>query len=120
MPVNQKFVDAFGKANNGMRPNFMAVGGYDGMRVIMEGLKATKGEGGEALLEAMKGQVFDSPRGPMLIDAQTRDIVQDVYIRKVEKVDGQLYNMEFDVQKAVKDPGEEPKSLPLHRPADRC
>jgi branched-chain amino acid transport system substrate-binding protein len=103
--ANQKFVEAFKKANNGMRPNFMAVGGYDGIRLIVEGLKATKGQGGEALLTAMKGQIFESPRGPILIDAQTRDIVQDIYIRKVEKVDGQLYNVEFDVQKAVKDPG---------------
>ena len=103
--ANQKFVEAFKKANNGMRPNFMAVGGYDGMRVIVDGLKATKGAGGEALLAAMKGQLFESPRGEVLIDAQTRDIVQDVYIRKVEKVDGQLYNVEFDVQKQVKDPG---------------
>jgi branched-chain amino acid transport system substrate-binding protein len=104
-PLNQKFVEAFGKANKGMRPNFMGVGGYDGMRVIMEGLKATKGAGGEALLNAMKGQVFESPRGPVLIDAQTRDIVQDVYIRKVEKVNGQLYNVEFETIKGVKDPG---------------
>ena len=103
--TNQKFVEAFGKANKGMRPNFMAVGGYDGMRVIVEGLKASKGVGGEALLTAMKGQIFESPRGPVLIDAQTRDIVQDVYIRKVEKVNGSLYNQEFDVLKAVKDPG---------------
>ena len=98
-------VPAFRKANNGLRPNFMAVGGYDGMRVIVEGLKASKGAGGDALLAAMKGQIFDSPRGPVLIDAQTRDIVQDIYIRKVEKVDGQLWNVEFDVQKGVKDPG---------------
>ena len=104
-PLNQQFVEGFGKANKGMRPNFMGVGGYDGMRVIMEGLKATKGAGGEALLNAMKGQVFESPRGPVLIDAQTRDIVQDVYIRKVEKVNGQLYNVEFETIKGVKDPG---------------
>ncbi len=103
--LNKKFVEAFGKANGGMRPNFFAVSGYDGMRVIMEGLKATKGAGGDALLNAMKGQVFESPRGEVLIDAQTRDIVQDVYVRKVERVGGQLYNVEFDVQKAVKDPG---------------
>ena len=57
-----------------------------------------------AVLTAMKGQVFESPRGPILIDAQTRDIVQDVYIRRVERVDGQLYNMEFEKQTAVKDP----------------
>jgi branched-chain amino acid transport system substrate-binding protein len=103
-PLNQKFVAEFGKANNGMRPNFMAVGGYDGMRVIVKALEATKGEGGEALINAMKGQSFESPRGPIVIDAQTRDIVQDVYIRKVEKVNGQLYNVEFDKQAAVKDP----------------
>ena len=103
--ANEKFVAAFKKANNGLRPNFMAVGGYDGIRVIMEGLKATKGAGGEALLNAMKGQIFESPRGQVLIDGQTRDIVQDIYIRKVEKVGGELHNVEFDVQKAVKDPG---------------
>ena len=53
----------------------------------------------------MRGQLFESPRGQVLIDAQTRDIVHDIYIRKVERVDGELYNVEFDVQKAVKDPG---------------
>ena len=103
--ANKAFVAAFGKANNGMRPNFMAVGGYDGMRVIYTALEATKGAGGEALVAAMKGQSFESPRGPVTIDAQTRDIVQDIYIRKVERVGGQLYNVEFDSLKAVKDPG---------------
>ncbi|VTU34277.1 Aliphatic amidase expression-regulating protein [Variovorax sp. PBL-H6] len=104
--ANKKFVEAFQKANKNMRPNFMAIGGYDGMRVIYEALKTTKGQGGgDALLAAMKGQLFESPRGQVLIDAQTRDIVQDVYLRKVEKKDGQLYNVEFDVIKAVKDPG---------------
>lgn len=102
--TNKKFVDAFQAANK-FRPNFMAVGGYDGMRVIYNALNASKGQGGEALLNAMKGQLFESPRGPVLIDAQTRDIVQDIYIRKVERKDGQLWNVEFDVQKAVKDPG---------------
>ncbi len=106
-PLNKKFVAEFGQANKGMRPNFMAVGGYDGMRVIMKGLEQTKGQGGQALLDAMKGQVFESPRGPILIDAQTRDIVQDIYIRKVERVGGHLYNVEFDKQTAVKDPGVE-------------
>ena len=103
--LNKKFVDAFQKASNGLRPNFMAVGGYDGMRVIYEAAKKTKGAGGEALLEAMKGQIFESPRGPMFIDAQTRDVVHNIYIRKVEKVGGQLWNQEFDTIKDVKDPG---------------
>ena len=103
--VNKKFVEAFTKANNGLRPNFMAVGGYDGMRVIYEAAKATKGGSGDALLAAMKGQIFESPRGPMFIDAQTRDVVHNIYIRKVEKKDGQLYNVEFETIKDVKDPG---------------
>ena len=104
--TNKKFVDAFKKANNNLRPNFMAVGGYDGMRVIYEALKVTKGNGGgDALLAAMKGQIFESPRGPMFIDAQTRDVVQNIYLRKVERKEGQLYNVEFDVIKDVKDPG---------------
>ncbi len=103
-PANKKFVEAFQAANK-FRPNFMAVGGYDGMRVIYKALDATKGAGGEALLNAMKGQIFESPRGPVLIDAQTRDIVHDMYIRKVERVNGQLYNVEFDVIKGMKDPG---------------
>ncbi|HEX4234822.1 MAG TPA: ABC transporter substrate-binding protein [Caldimonas sp.] len=103
--TNKKFVQAFEAANK-FRPNFMAVAGYDGMHVIYNALAATKGKGGgDALLAAMKGQVLESPRGQILIDAQTRDIVQDVYIRKVERVNGQLWNVEFDVQKAVKDPG---------------
>ncbi len=104
--LNKKFVAAFQKANKDLRPNFMAVGGYDGMRVIYEALRASKGQGGgEALLAAMKGQIFESPRGKIFIDAQTRDIVQDIYLRKVERKDGQLYNVEFDVIKDVKDPG---------------
>ena len=104
--ANKKFVAEFQKANKGLRPNFMAVGGYDGMRVIYEALKKTGGKGGgDALLAAMKGQIFESPRGPVFIDAQTRDVVHNIYLRKVEKKNGQLYNVEFDVIKDVKDPG---------------
>ncbi len=104
--ANKRFVEAFEKANKGLRPNFMAAGGYDGMRVIYEALKKTGGKGGgDALLAGMKGQLFESPRGPMFIDAQTRDVVQNIYLRKVEKKNGQLYNVEFDVIKDVKDPG---------------
>jgi branched-chain amino acid transport system substrate-binding protein len=104
--ANKKFVADFQKANKGLRPNFMAVGGYDGMRVIYEALKKTGGKGGgDALLAAMKGQIFESPRGPVFIDAQTRDVVHNIYLRKVERKDGQLHNVEFDVIKDVKDPG---------------
>ncbi len=102
--TNKKFVADFMAANK-FRPNFMAVGGYDGMRVIYKALEASKGAGGDALLAGMKGQMFESPRGPVLIDAQTRDVVHDMYIRKVERVNGQLFNVEFDAVKAMKDPG---------------
>ena len=105
-PLNKKFVEAYKKANNGSRPNFMAVGAYDGMRVIYEALKATKGDTtGDALLAAMKGQIFESPRGPMFIDAQTRDVVHNIYVRRVERQNGQLYNVEISTIPDVKDPG---------------
>ena len=103
--LNKKFVEAFGKANNGARPNFMAVGAYDGMRVIYEAAKATKGQGGEPLLNAMKGQIFESPRGPIYIDAQTRDVVQSIYVRRVERVGDQLWNQEIETVTDVKDIG---------------
>lgn len=103
--VNKKFVEAFQKANKNMRPNVVAVTGYDGMHLIYEALKKTGGKGGgDALLAAMKGQIFESPRGQIYIDANTRDIVQSVYIRKVERKDGALYNVEFDEHKDVRDP----------------
>jgi branched-chain amino acid transport system substrate-binding protein len=103
-PENKAFVEAFKKANDGLRPNFMAVGGYDGMHALYEGLKKTKGAGGEALVEAMKGLSWTSPRGPISIDPQTRDIIQNVYIRKAERVGGELYNVEFATIPNVKDP----------------
>jgi branched-chain amino acid transport system substrate-binding protein len=103
-PENKAFVEGFKKANPGLRPNFMAVGGYDGMHALYEGLKKTNGQGGEALVNAMKGMAWESPRGPMSIDPQTRDVVQNVYIRKVERVDGELYNVEFHTIPNVRDP----------------
>ncbi len=102
--MNKQFVEAYGKANGGARPNFMAVGAYDGMRVIYEAAKSSKGAGGDALLQAMKGQSFESPRGPMQIDPETRDVIQNVYIRKVEKINNHLWNTEFQTFTAVKDP----------------
>jgi branched-chain amino acid transport system substrate-binding protein len=104
--MNKDYVAAFRKANNTMRPNFMSVGGYDGMHLIYEALKKTAGNaGGDALVAAMKGMAWESPRGPISIDPETRDIIQNVYMRKVEKVDGELYNVEFETFNAVKDPG---------------
>jgi len=108
--TNKKFVAAFKKANNGMRPNFMAVGGYDGMHLIYEALKKTKGSAdGDALIKAMKGMAWESPRGPISIDPETRDIIQNIYVRRVQKVDGELYNIEFATFQAVKDPGKAAK-----------
>ena len=105
-PANKAFVAAFGKANNGMRPNFHAVGGYDGMQLIHTALKKTGGAtDGEALVAAMKGQSWTSVRGPVTIDATTRDIVQTVYLREVKRVDGKLWNVEFDKVDNVRDPG---------------
>ena len=102
--MNKAFVEAFRKTNN-MRPNFMAVGGYDGMNLIYKALAATNGDtNGEKLVAAMKGQSWESPRGPMSIDPQTREPVQNMYIRKVERVGGELYNVEFETLTAVKDP----------------
>lgn len=105
-PENKAFVEAFKAANGGMRPNFMAVGGYDGMHVIYEALKATNGEtDGDAMMEAIKGLSWTSVRGPVSIDAETRDIVQNVYTREVKEVDGELWNVEFGTPaEAVKDP----------------
>ena len=103
-PENKAFVAAFEKAN-GIRPNIMAVGAYDGMALVYHALEATKGAtDGPALLAAMKGAKWVSPRGPVEIDPDTRDIVQNIYVRKVEKKDGQLYNEEFETIPSVKDP----------------
>jgi branched-chain amino acid transport system substrate-binding protein len=102
--TNKAFVEAF-KKSAGFRPNFMAVGGYDGMHLIYEALKKTGGKAdGDSLIGAMKGMAWESPRGPVSIDPETRDIVQNIYIRKVEKVDGELYNVEFATVEGVKDP----------------
>jgi branched-chain amino acid transport system substrate-binding protein len=105
-PENKAYVDAFMKANNGKRPNFMSVNGYDGMHVVYETLKKTGGNGtGEALVDAAKGMSWVSPRGPMSIDPTTRDVVQNIYIRRCEMKDGKLWNVEFDKVENVKDPG---------------
>ncbi len=103
--LNKQFVAAFEAANK-FRPNFMGVAGYDGMALIYKALATTKGQGGgDALLAAMKGATLESPRGMITIDPETRDVIHDIYIRKVERLNGQLFNQEFDVEKQVKDPG---------------
>jgi branched-chain amino acid transport system substrate-binding protein len=107
-PENKAFVAAFSKANPGMRPNFHAVGAWDGMQLLYAALKKTGGNSdGPKLLEAMKGMSWNSVRGPVSIDPATRDIVQNVYIRKAEQVDGGVYNVEFDKVEKFRDPGVE-------------
>jgi branched-chain amino acid transport system substrate-binding protein len=96
-PENKAYVDAFMKANNGMRPNFHSVGGYDGMHLIYEAVKkAGANATGEQLVEAMKGMKWTSPRGPLQIEAATRDAINTVYMREVKMVNGKPWNIEFD------------------------
>ncbi len=106
-PENDAFKKAYAEANGSkMRPNFMAAAGYDGMALIYEALNKTGGStDGDKVVAAMKGAKWMSPRGPVMIDPETRDIVQTVYIRKVEKVGSELYNVEFDKFPDQKDPG---------------
>src|SRR5271170_8197477 len=106
-PENAAFKKAYAEVNGDkLRPNFMAAAGYDGMALIYAALQKTDGStDGDKLVAAMKGMRLMSPRGPILIDPETRDIVQTVYIRKVEKTGGGLYNVEFDKFPEQKDPG---------------
>jgi branched-chain amino acid transport system substrate-binding protein len=105
-PENKAYVEGMMKANNGMRPNFHSVGGYDGMHLIYEAVKkAGASATGEQLVEAMKGQKWMSPRGPMSIDPATRQTIQNVYLREVKMVNGKPWNVEFDKFENVKDPG---------------
>ncbi len=102
--MNKEYVVAFEKANN-VRPNFISVGGYDGMHLIYEAIRKTGGRtDADSLVSAMKGMKWESPRGPISIDADTREIVQNVYMGKVEKVNGEFYNIQFATFEAVKDP----------------
>lgn len=104
----QDFTKAYTAAFNA-KPNFFAAGGYDGMHVIYEALKKTGGKtDGDSLIAAAKGLKWEAPRGPMLIDPETRELVQTIYIRRVEKVDGKLVNVEFAKVENVKDPAKIP------------
>jgi branched-chain amino acid transport system substrate-binding protein len=107
-PLNQKFVKEYQGVANGRNPDFFSIGGYDGMHAIYEALKKTGGKtDAQALVDAAKGLKWESPRGPMMIDPETRDVVQNVYIRRVEKVGGELVNVPFDTIPMVKDPAGE-------------
>jgi branched-chain amino acid transport system substrate-binding protein len=103
-PLNKEFVTAYNKAF-GRNPDIYSIGGYDGMYLIYAALEKTGGKAdGQDLIDAAKGMMWESPRGPLSVDPETRDIVQTVYIRRVEKVDGRLVNVEFDKVENVKDP----------------
>jgi branched-chain amino acid transport system substrate-binding protein len=102
--LNKAYVAAIEKAN-GFRPDFVSLGAYDGLHLLYEALKKTGGNSdGDALIAAMKGMTWESPRGPISIDPDTRDIVSNIYIRKVVKTDGQLWSEEFQTFPNVKDP----------------
>jgi branched-chain amino acid transport system substrate-binding protein len=103
---NKAYVAAFEKANPGMRPNFMSVGGWDGMELIYKVLKKTNGSAdGDKFIAAAKGLSWMGPQGRVTIDPQTRDIVQDIYLREVKRVNGHLFNVEFDRIPAVRPDG---------------
>jgi branched-chain amino acid transport system substrate-binding protein len=102
--MNEDFVKAY-NAEFKRNPDFFSVGAYDGMHVIYTALTKTGGKSdGDALIAAAKGLKWESPRGPMSIDPETRDVVQNVYIREVRKVDGKLLNVEIATIKDVKSP----------------
>jgi branched-chain amino acid transport system substrate-binding protein len=106
-PANKAFVEAW-KAAYGfspVRPNYMAAGAYDGMHLICSAIAATKGAADAgAAMEAMKTFQAESPRGPIRIDPETRDIVQNIYIREVRAIGGEFGNVEFETIPHVKDP----------------
>jgi branched-chain amino acid transport system substrate-binding protein len=103
-PLNKTYVADFQKLN-GMRADFTSLGAYDGLHLVYEALKKTGGDAdGDKLIAAMKGMAWESPRGPISIDPNTRDIVSNIYMRKVEKIDGHLWAKEFETFPNVKDP----------------
>ena len=102
--INKDYVAAYAKAT-GHRANFISLGGYDGMHLIYSALEKTGGNtDAAAVIAAMRGMKWESPRGPISIDPRTRDIVQNVYIRKIERLDGEPWAIELETFEAVKDP----------------
>jgi branched-chain amino acid transport system substrate-binding protein len=102
--INKDFVAAH-NAEHKRNPDFFSVGGYDGMHLIYESLKKAGGKAdGESLIAAAKGMKWESPRGPMSIDPETRDVVETIYIRRAQKVGNEIRNVVFDKIENVKDP----------------
>ncbi|HLR14041.1 MAG TPA: ABC transporter substrate-binding protein, partial [Burkholderiaceae bacterium] len=106
-PENKAYVQAYQEAYQ-ERPNFMSVAGYDGMHLIYTALEKTDGDSdGDRFMEAIKGMRWISPRGEVEIDADTRDIIQTIYMREVKRVGDALHNVEFDQIDRFRDPGKE-------------
>ncbi|MDB5570099.1 MAG: Amino acid/amide transporter substrate-binding protein family [Hyphomicrobiales bacterium] len=103
--LNAEFVAAYRKVAEGRRPNLVAAYAYDGMHLIYEALKKTNGStDGETNVKAMLGLEWESPRGPVKVDPDTRDLVQNIYIRRAERrADGEIWNVEFANVPAVRD-----------------
>jgi branched-chain amino acid transport system substrate-binding protein len=108
-PANDQFLAAWRKEYPTVIANYIGVAGYDGMHAIFDVIKQTKGKftSDEAMAILTNWKNPDSPRGPIEIDPKTRDIVQNVYIRTVESVNGEPANIEFDTIPMVKDPWKE-------------
>jgi branched-chain amino acid transport system substrate-binding protein len=103
--TNKAYREAFRQASPTFRPNFLSVSGYDGMHLIYSALEKSRGSTeGDVLVGAMKGMTWESPRGPISIDPDTRDVVHNIYVRRVERINGELYNQEFATFEMVKDP----------------
>jgi branched-chain amino acid transport system substrate-binding protein len=108
-PTNKAFVAAY-KAEFGDKeePSFLVADSYDSMAAIFHVVTEQKGTiDPDKTMTLLKGWTYDSPRGPIMIDPETRDIVQNEYLRKVERVDGQLRNVELETIPMVKDPWKE-------------
>ncbi len=109
-PANVAFAKAYqAEFGPAQVPSFEVVGGYDGMAAIFHVIAAQKGKiDADQTMALLKGwKDDDSPRGPIYIDPETRDIVQNEYLRRVEKVNGQLENVELETLPMVKDPWKE-------------
>jgi len=105
-PENKAYLAAYKKIDPNTRPNAHAIGAYDGMAAIYNVARALKGDiDGDKAMAVLKGMKINSPRGPIQIDPETRDIIQNVYVREAKKKGGKIYNVEFETIKNVKDPG---------------
>jgi branched-chain amino acid transport system substrate-binding protein len=102
---NQQFKQQLAaKFGDGVAADAFVVQGYDGMHAVLRMIETQAGKpfDATAAVEAMKGYTWNGPRGPMVIDADNRDIVENMYIRRVERVNGKLENVIVETYPAVK------------------